>query len=41
MCVGCVSVGVVEGLYEPSKFGGISVECDGFEKLLPSSLLFV
>ena len=41
MCVGCVSVGVVEGLYEPPKFGEISVECDGFEKLFPFSLLFV
>ena len=41
MCVGCVGVGVVEGMYEPIEFGGVGVKCDGFEKLFPSSLLFV
>ena len=41
MCVRWISVGVDEGLYEPPNFGGFCVECDGFEKLFPSSMLFV
>ena len=39
MSVGCVSVGVIEALYEPPEFGGIYVECDGLEMLFPFSLL--
>ena len=41
MCVRCISVGVVEALYESPKFGGICVECDGHEKLFPSSVVRV
>ena len=41
MCVRCVSVGVVEALYEPSEFGGICVECGGLEKLLIFNMLFL
>ena len=39
--VRCVSVGVVEALYEPSEFGKICDECDGLDKLFPFSPLFV
>ena len=41
VCVRCISVGVVEALYEPPKFGMTCVECDGLKKLFPSGLLFV
>ena len=41
MCVRCISVGVVEALYEPPKFGGSCVESDGLENVFPYDLLFV
>ena len=41
MCVRCICVFVVEATNEPPEFGGISVVCDGVDKLFPFDLLFV
>ena len=36
MCVRCVCECVVEALYVPLEFGGVSVVCDSAEKLFPN-----